>query len=85
MITVVKLDREQPPQVAYAVGRGVGHAPARNRVRRRLRHVIRARAAELQHSRAYLVAADASAAARSFDEVDTTIGALLSELGAESP
>lgn len=36
---------EGPPRVAYAIGRQVGSAPVRNRVRRRLREILRAMAA----------------------------------------
>ena len=36
--------RSEPPRVAYAVGRGVGGAVVRNRVRRRLRAATRAHA-----------------------------------------
>ena len=41
-----------PPRVAYAVGRGVGGAVVRNRVRRRLRAATRAHAAELDRAAA---------------------------------
>ena len=49
--------RSEPPRVAYAVGRRVGGAVARNRVRRRLRAATRAHAGELEPGRAYLVGA----------------------------
>ncbi len=80
MISVVELDREEAAQVAYAIGRGVGHAPARNRLRRRLRHVMQARHEQLERGRAYLVSARAPASGVSFAELDATVGALLSEL-----
>ena len=35
------------PQVGFVVSRGVGNAVVRNRVRRRLRHLVRDRLAEL--------------------------------------
>ena len=44
----------EPPRVAYAVGRGVGGAVVRNRVRRRLRAATRAHAAEFVPGHAYL-------------------------------
>jgi ribonuclease P protein component len=33
-------DAARPPRVAYALGRGVGGAVVRNRVRRQLRHAV---------------------------------------------
>ena len=48
-----------PPRVAYAVGRSVGGAPVRNRVRRRLRALARTHADQLAPGW-YLVGADAS-------------------------
>ena len=55
----------EPPRVAYAVGRGVGGAVVRNRVRRRLRAATRAHADELVPGRAYLVSTAPAAAASS--------------------
>jgi ribonuclease P protein component len=46
---------DAPPRVAYAVGRRVGSAVARNRIRRQLRAVVAELAAELAPG-AYLVA-----------------------------
>jgi ribonuclease P protein component len=40
-VTAVPLDDGQPPRVAFAIGRSVGHAVDRNRLRRRLRAVAR--------------------------------------------
>lgn len=37
-------DAARPPRVAYALGRGVGGAVVRNRVRRQLRHALAAEA-----------------------------------------
>ena len=37
-------DTARPPRVAYAVGRSVGGAVVRNRVRRQLRHAVAAEA-----------------------------------------
>ncbi|MGH9244923.1 MAG: ribonuclease P protein component [Acidimicrobiales bacterium] len=41
LVTYVPADRGAPARVAYAIGRRVGSAVARNRVRRRLRAVVR--------------------------------------------
>jgi ribonuclease P protein component len=61
-----------PPRVAFAIGRRVGKAVVRNRVRRRLRHVL----AELERSSApglpggsYLVVARPGADACTSDEL----------------
>jgi ribonuclease P protein component len=63
---------DEPPRVAYAVGRRAGSAVVRNRARRRLR------AAVLEHHRgpdgplpsgAYLVSAGSAAAACSWTEL----------------
>lgn len=82
-MSVVELGRETPPQVAYAIARGVGNAPTRNRVRRRLRHVVRSREPQLRQGHAYLVSAGPSASGRSFAEVDAAVTALLAEVHAE--
>ncbi|HYF45597.1 MAG TPA: ribonuclease P protein component [Acidimicrobiales bacterium] len=43
-VSVTRLDDgSTPPRVAYAIGRGVGTAVTRNRLRRRLRAIVAAR------------------------------------------
>jgi ribonuclease P protein component len=54
-------DPAEPPKVAYSVGRKVGSAVVRNRVRRRLRVLIR-ESADLLAPGAYLVGAGPEAA-----------------------
>ncbi|MEY2433891.1 MAG: Ribonuclease [Acidimicrobiaceae bacterium] len=66
MITALLDPRAPGPRVAYAVNRSVGVAVHRNRVRRRLRAIVRA--TELAPG-AYLVAASAAAAAIPYDEL----------------
>jgi ribonuclease P protein component len=68
-----------PPRVAFAVGRSVGSAPLRNRVRRRLRALVRDHADELAPGW-YLVGADASFAHSPFAEAEAQFGALLAAL-----
>jgi ribonuclease P protein component len=57
---------EQPPRVAFALGRAIGSAVVRNRVRRRLRSI-------LLHidvpAGVYLIGASPAAAARSYHEL----------------
>jgi ribonuclease P protein component len=50
-----------PPRVAYAIGRRAGGAVERNRIRRRLRHVVRDHAARLRPDHQYLVGAGPAA------------------------
>ena len=59
----------EPPRVAYAVGRPVGGAVVRNRVRRRLRTATRAQVAALEPGHAYLVHAAPGAAGRSYADL----------------
>ena len=70
-ITVLFLaEQDLPPRVAYAVGRSTGSAVVRNRLRRRLRAIVR----ELQPvPGAYLVRAAAPAAALPYDELRSTV------------
>jgi ribonuclease P protein component len=66
----------QPPRVAYAIGRGVGPAVVRNRVRRRLR--VAAARAQLAPG-TYLIAAAPPAVAASVEtltsDLRTAVGA----------
>jgi ribonuclease P protein component len=55
--------------VAYAVGRRVGNAVTRNRVRRRLRTALLADRAVVRSDSAYLVGATPAAAGASFAEL----------------
>jgi len=76
-MTFVPGDPTLPPRVAYAVGRRVGPAVVRNRVRRRLRAAARAHRAELRPGGAYLFGAAPGAATVSFAEIETAMGQLL--------
>jgi ribonuclease P protein component len=73
-----------PPQVAFAIGRSVGSAVARNRIRRRLRELVRAasiadppRLARGQ----LLIGAKPGAGERSFDELGRQMSELLRAAG----
>ncbi len=61
-------------RVAYAVGRPVGTAVARNRLRRRLRAVVRELAPP---PGAYLVGAAAAASALPYDELTASVRAAM--------
>ena len=67
-----------PPRVAYAVGRSVGNAVERNRIRRRLRAVVRAHADRLVPDTAYLVSARPRATTMSYEELSKAVSRLLS-------
>jgi ribonuclease P protein component len=64
------------PRVAYAVGRKVGNAVVRNRIRRRLRAGVAHSAAALTPGVAYLVGGTREVATMSFDELCATIATL---------
>ena len=70
--------------MAFSIGRSVGSAPVRNRIRRRLRAIARARAGQLAPGW-YLVGADAeyartpfALAEEQFLQAATRVGALVS-------
>jgi len=63
----------EPPRVAYAVGRRVGSAVVRNRVRRRLRAATRAHADTLVPGCAYLVSTAGTAAACTYAELSASL------------
>ena len=57
-MSVIADPAAMPPRVAFSVGRPVGSAPVRNRIRRRLRAIARAQSGRLAPGW-YLVGADA--------------------------
>lgn len=75
-VTWVAGDPAEPPRVAYAVGRRAGGAVVRNRIRRRLRAVLRELSDELVPG-AYLVGAGAEAASLSYGELRATVSEAL--------
>jgi ribonuclease P protein component len=79
-------DPPAPPRVAFAVGRKVGSAAVRNRVRRRLRAVM-ADAARQQRLPigAYLVSAAPEIVPMSFEEVRHSVFTALQRLEATAP
>jgi ribonuclease P protein component len=73
-------DEDEPhPRVAYAIGRAVGTAPQRNRLRRRLRHLL-ADTAEPLPAGLYLVRVAPAARHLSHQELSETVTRLLRTL-----
>ena len=81
-MTCARLDESGPPRVAFAVGRQVGGAVTRNRIRRRLRAVVRDEAAVLEPSCAYLIGAGPAALKTPFSELRATSCAIIGDLAA---
>ena len=70
-----------PPRVAFAIGRNVGGAVQRNRIRRRLRSAL-ARGADQLPPGAYLFGADAAALTMDFDRLERCVWELVEAIGA---
>ena len=73
-----------PPRVAFSVGRPVGNAVTRNRVRRRLRAAVREHADCLRPGSAYLVRTAPGVAHDDYDAISSTLRAILVGFGGES-
>jgi ribonuclease P protein component len=71
---------DEPPRVAFAVGRPVGGAVTRNQVRRRLRAALREHAPGLQPGAGYLVRATHGAGQASYADLSRALRAILDEL-----
>jgi len=71
-VTWVPGDAAQPPRVAFAIGRKAGGAVVRNRIRRRLRAIVREVEPLLQPG-AYLVGAGPEASSMSYGELKATV------------
>jgi ribonuclease P protein component len=80
--TAVLGPTSEPPRAAFSVGRPVGGAVTRNRVRRRLRAALREHAAVLTPGSGYLVRAAPAAAQASYEDLSDTLRAILTELSA---
>lgn len=77
--------RAEPPKVAYAVGRRVGPAVRRNRVRRQLRSIMRelvARPERVVPPGAYLISAQPGITALSYRELRSNVEAAMDQIGA---
>ncbi|MEZ0577538.1 ribonuclease P protein component [Nocardioides sp. MH1] len=74
-----------PPQVGLVVSKAVGNAVVRNRVKRRLRHLARARTALLPGGSLLVVRAQPPAAAASSEELGADLDRCLERsLGADA-
>jgi ribonuclease P protein component len=69
------------PHVAFAIGRSLGSAPARNRARRRLRAALDARHEHLPGGW-LLVGASPAITRSTFQEIEADIDAILDQLRA---
>ena len=76
-IRQVRLQDGRPPQIAYSVSRAVGNAVVRNRIRRRLRAIIAARATTLSEGHGYLVGVTPGASDQTFGELSHSIDVCL--------
>jgi ribonuclease P protein component len=76
-MTRVASERGGPPRVAFAIGRPVGTAVTRNRLRRRLRALCREHASEFAPGHAYLIGARPGAGTATYRELADSLRALL--------
>jgi ribonuclease P protein component len=75
-VTFTQVGDDPVPRVAYAVGKRVGGAVVRNRVRRRLRAAVTDIAGTLRPG-AYLVAAGREAAGQPFEDLKAHVTAAM--------
>ena len=61
MLSCCRAAQPGPPRVAYAIGRRSGNAVERNRIRRRLRHVVSNHGERLLADHQYLLGASPAA------------------------
>jgi ribonuclease P protein component len=74
----------EPPRVAFAIGRPIGNAVARNRLRRRLRALCREEATAFAPGHMYLIGAAPGAADAPFAELGSTLRELLARTASTS-
>jgi ribonuclease P protein component len=83
-MTRVAAQPGDPPRVAFAIGRPVGSAVVRNRIRRRLRALCRTHAGEFAPGHSYLIGASPQAGAVSFADLETALRDLLARTASAS-
>jgi ribonuclease P protein component len=76
---------EAPARAGFVVGRSVGGAVVRNRVRRRLRHLVRERYADLPAGTTLVVRALPAAADAGYDELRTDLARCLERAARPRP
>lgn len=74
-------DGQDPPQIAYALGRKFGNAPKRNRLRRRMRAVLNDLASDLEPGGRYLFGADPSVGDYSATDLRASLVRLVGSAG----
>jgi ribonuclease P protein component len=79
-VSFVQGNPSEPPRIAYAIGSKVGGAVVRNRLRRRLRSVVRSLGSQLCPG-AYLIGAAPEAVGFSVEELRATVSYLLHRVG----
>jgi ribonuclease P protein component len=82
-IAYVSDDAVSGPCVAFAIGRRVGGAVVRNRLRRRLRSVLGELAPQMEPG-SYLVSTSPAAAQSSYDDLRATMTAVIDKLQSSS-
>ncbi len=89
LVTHVALGRPGPALVGFVVSKAVGNAVVRNRVQRRLRHLVRARLELLPPGTRLVVRALPAAATATSSELDVDLAsalrAALTKAGASGP
>lgn len=79
-------ERADRARVAYAIGRGVGTAVTRNRLRRRMRAIVATAEADGQlEPGAYLIGATAEAPAMTYADLERALCGLLDDAREASP
>ncbi len=85
-LTHVASSTDSPPRVAYVVGRRVGSAVERNRVRRRLRAIVRDIAADPGLAPgAYLIGASSDAVTSTYAQIDADVRVSVARLSPAGP
>ena len=77
-------DSPTPARVGFVVSRAVGGAVVRNRVRRRLRHLVRERLGDLPSGSVAVVRALPAAAGASYAELRADLGRCLERVAPQS-
>jgi ribonuclease P protein component len=83
-LTSVSSGDSHPPRVAYGVGKRVGTAVTRNRLRRRLRAVVTAHRSDLRPGTAYLFGAGPEATGASPAELEAAVADLIRRAGRQA-